>query len=161
MLFGTPLWFYVFLEPGYKHAADALYLTAAVWFLLLGLEQPRRRYLVAAGACLGLMLATRYANVALLGRAAGDVRRAARVAAAVVGRDGGGGDGGGALRGAGACAASRSRRRRAGSRSRPRSSDEPAFMRAAPPVRLAAGAGHAGRVGVPGSSGRSSTRSCR
>ena len=35
VLFGTPLWFYVFVEPGYKHAADTLYLTAAVWFLLL------------------------------------------------------------------------------------------------------------------------------
>jgi hypothetical protein len=66
VLFGTPLWFYVFLEPGYKHAADALYLTAAVWFLLLALEEPRRRWLVAAGVCLGLLLATRYANVALL-----------------------------------------------------------------------------------------------
>ena len=66
VLFGTPLWFYVVIEPGYKHAADTLYLTAAALFLLLGFEQPRRRYLVAAGACLGLMLATRYANVALL-----------------------------------------------------------------------------------------------
>jgi Dolichyl-phosphate-mannose-protein mannosyltransferase len=66
VLFGTPLWFYVFLEPGYKHAADTLYLTAAALFLLLGFHEPRRRYLIAAGAFLGLMLVTRYANVAIL-----------------------------------------------------------------------------------------------
>src|SRR4051812_35239627 len=66
VLFGTPLWFYVVAEPAYKHAADTLYLTAAAYFLLLGWRRPRQRYLLAAGACLGLMLATRYANVALL-----------------------------------------------------------------------------------------------
>ena len=64
-LFGTPLFYYATIEPGYKHAADALYATAAAWFLLLASREPRRRYLVAAGACLGLMLATRYANVAI------------------------------------------------------------------------------------------------
>jgi hypothetical protein len=67
VLFGTPLFFYATIEPAYKHAADALYSTAAALFLLLALRDPgRRRFLVAAGVCLGLMLATRYANVAML-----------------------------------------------------------------------------------------------
>jgi hypothetical protein len=64
-LFGTPLFYYATIEPAYKHAADALYATAAAWFLLLASKEPKRRYLAAAGACLGLMLATRYANVAI------------------------------------------------------------------------------------------------
>ena len=35
------------LEPGCKHAADTLYMTAAVWFLLLAAKRAARRYLVA------------------------------------------------------------------------------------------------------------------
>jgi hypothetical protein len=62
-LLGTPLYYYVVMEPGLKHAADTLYMTAAFWFLLLAYKNPRQRYLVAAGVFLGLMLTTRYANV--------------------------------------------------------------------------------------------------
>jgi len=65
-LFGTPLWWYVFLEPSWKQAADTLYMTAAVWFLLRVWKEPRRLDLAAAaGACFGFMLVTRYANVAM------------------------------------------------------------------------------------------------
>ena len=94
-------------------------------------REPRRRYLVAAGACLGLMLATRYANVAI---PVGVVvmfawTRAWRPLAWVLARDGG--DGGAALRGAGRArdpvrdAVGHARRaraaeRRAGSRTAPR-----------------------------------------
>jgi hypothetical protein len=148
VLFGTPLWFYVFLEPGYKHAADALYLTAAVWFLLLGLEQPRRRYLVAAGACLGLMLATRYANVALL---AGlpvmfGVRRAWRplwwvVTAAVVTAA--------VLYAIPVLRGITFDTPPGGFPVAASVSDEPAFMRAEQPVRLAAGAGMPVALGLP------------
>ncbi len=65
-VFGTPLWYYAVSSPSYKHAADTLYCTAAFWFLLRATRDPRRRYLVPAGICLGLLLATRYVNVALL-----------------------------------------------------------------------------------------------
>ena len=40
-------------------------------------------------------------------------------------------------------------------------SDEPAFMRAEPPLRLAAGAGMPVAIELPGTTARSSTRSCR
>jgi len=63
-LFGTPLFYYGALSPSLKHAADALYTTALFWFVLrLTGENPRRWDSVAAGACLGLLLATRYANI--------------------------------------------------------------------------------------------------
>jgi hypothetical protein len=65
-LFGTPLFFYGALNPAYKHAADTLYATAAVWFVLRSTRSDaRRRDYAAAGACLALLLATRYANAAL------------------------------------------------------------------------------------------------
>jgi hypothetical protein len=66
-LFGTPLFFYGVVRPSYKHAADTLYATAACFFLLRS-TQPgaRRRDFVALGVCFALLLATRYANVALL-----------------------------------------------------------------------------------------------
>jgi hypothetical protein len=66
-LFGSPLWWYVFLEPSWKQAADTLYVTAAIWFLLRAWKEPLRSDLAAcAGICVGFMLATRYANAALL-----------------------------------------------------------------------------------------------
>lgn len=65
-LLGTPLAYYAVMRPSYKHAADALYFTAATWLLLRAWKDPRRRYLLAAGACLGLSLATRYVNLMLL-----------------------------------------------------------------------------------------------
>jgi hypothetical protein len=66
-VFGTPLYFYAVLRPSYKHAADTLYATAAVFFLLRSLRPSARRLdFVAAGVCFGLLLVTRYANVALL-----------------------------------------------------------------------------------------------
>src|SRR5579872_3316856 len=65
-VFGTPLWFYAVANPSYKHAADALYSTAAFWFLLRATRNARPVYLIAAGACLALLLATRYANIGLL-----------------------------------------------------------------------------------------------
>jgi len=65
-LFGTPLFYYGVLQPSYKHAADALYATVGFWFVLRAtLPGARRRDYAAAGVCLALMLATRYANVAL------------------------------------------------------------------------------------------------
>jgi hypothetical protein len=65
-LFGTPLFFYGALNPSYKHAADTLYATAAFWFVLRSSRaDARRRDYAAAGACLALLLATRYANAAL------------------------------------------------------------------------------------------------
>jgi hypothetical protein len=64
-LFGTPLFYYATMRPSYKHAADTLYVTAAFWFLLRAWKDPRRRYLVGAGCCLGLALSTRYVNVTL------------------------------------------------------------------------------------------------
>ena len=48
-------------------------------------SEPRRRYLVAAGVCLGLMLATRYANVAFLAGVVVMFGLAPRVALALVG----------------------------------------------------------------------------
>jgi hypothetical protein len=65
-LFGTPLYFYGALGASYKHAADALYATALFWFVFRSIRPGARRlHFVAAGACLALLLATRYANVAL------------------------------------------------------------------------------------------------
>jgi hypothetical protein len=65
-LFGTPLFFYGVLNPAYKHAADTLYATAAFWFVLRSTRtDARRRDYAAAGTCLALLLATRYANAAL------------------------------------------------------------------------------------------------
>jgi hypothetical protein len=64
-LFGTPLFFYTVFEPGLKHAADTLYFTTACWFLLLAFRNPRTLYLLAIGGCFGVMLATRYANLAI------------------------------------------------------------------------------------------------
>jgi hypothetical protein len=64
-LFGTPLFYYGAFDPSLKHAADALYSTSLSWFVLRSAgENPRRRDFVAAGACLALLLATRYANIA-------------------------------------------------------------------------------------------------
>jgi hypothetical protein len=66
-LFGTPLFFYGVLAPSYKHAADTLYATAAMWFVLRSSKaDARRRDFVAAGVCMALLLTTRYANIALL-----------------------------------------------------------------------------------------------
>ena len=66
-LFGTPLFFYGAVEPSYKHVVDTLYATGAVFFVLASLRMhARRRDFAAAGLCFGLLLATRYANVALL-----------------------------------------------------------------------------------------------
>jgi dolichyl-phosphate-mannose-protein mannosyltransferase len=66
-LFGTPLYYYGVLSPSYKHAADALYATALMWFALRASRlEARRRDLVAAGVCMGLELVTRYANIALI-----------------------------------------------------------------------------------------------
>jgi len=63
-LFGTPLFYYGALSPSLKHAADALYSTALFWFVLRSTgEDQRRRDYVAAGACLALLLATRFANI--------------------------------------------------------------------------------------------------
>ena len=66
-LFGSPLYFYGGLATSYKHAADALYATAAFWFVLRSSrEDGQRRDFVAAGTCLALLLATRYANLGLV-----------------------------------------------------------------------------------------------
>ena len=65
-LFGSPLFFYGALNPSYKHAADTLYATALFWFVLRSSRtDARRRDYAGAGACLALLLATRYANGAL------------------------------------------------------------------------------------------------
>jgi hypothetical protein len=66
-LFGTPLWYYGVLQPSYKHAADTLYATAAFSYVLRSTRDGvRRRDYVAAGLCLALLLATRYANAGLV-----------------------------------------------------------------------------------------------
>ena len=66
-LFGTPLFYYGALAPSYKHAADTLYATAAMWFVLRSSsEGARRRDFVAAGVCMALLLVTRYANGAMV-----------------------------------------------------------------------------------------------
>jgi len=66
-LFGTPLFYYGVESTSYKHAADALYVTAACWFALRATRPAARRLdYVAAGACLGLAVVTRYANAAIL-----------------------------------------------------------------------------------------------
>jgi hypothetical protein len=66
-LFGTPVWFYGVLEPSYKHAADTLYATAGYFYLFRSTRvDARRREYLAAGLCFALLLATRYANVALV-----------------------------------------------------------------------------------------------
>jgi hypothetical protein len=60
--FGTPLWFYVYFEPSYTHAVDALLITSVMYLLLrahLGSETPT---LLLLGACLGVLPAVRYAN---------------------------------------------------------------------------------------------------
>jgi hypothetical protein len=65
-LFGTPLWFYGALTTSYKHAADALYATVAFWLVLRSIRAGARgRDYVAAGALLGLLVVTRYANAAI------------------------------------------------------------------------------------------------
>jgi hypothetical protein len=62
-LFGSPLWYYGVLQPSYKHAADTLYATTALWYVLRATRADVKRHeYVAAGLCLALMLATRYAN---------------------------------------------------------------------------------------------------
>lgn len=92
-VFGSPLFYYTAFQPSYKHAVDALALTAAAWLLLRALEGPSTRVLVALGACLAVLVSLRYANVALvpgmllpfaLQREWGAVRRVA-VALVVVG----------------------------------------------------------------------------
>lgn len=87
---GTPLFFYAALLPSYKHAVDTLFATLAVLLLWRALQRPDRARLAALGACIGLMIVTRTANVGmvpglllplLLRRR---VRAAAGVAAAMV-----------------------------------------------------------------------------
>ncbi|MFN2469294.1 MAG: glycosyltransferase family 39 protein [Gaiellaceae bacterium] len=65
-VFGSPLFYYTAFQPSYKHAVDALALTAAAWLLLLALESPSPRVLVGLGACLAFLVSLRYANVALV-----------------------------------------------------------------------------------------------
>jgi hypothetical protein len=66
-LFGTPLFNGGALSPVGKHAADTAYATAMFWFAWRS-QQPdaRRRDYVALGVCFGLLLATRYANIAFV-----------------------------------------------------------------------------------------------
>lgn len=65
-LFGSPLFYYTALQPSYKHAVDALALTAAAYLLLRATEAPSTQWLLGLGVCLGYLVTTRYANVALL-----------------------------------------------------------------------------------------------
>jgi hypothetical protein len=58
-LFGTPLFYYTLFSPSYSHAFDALLFTVAC--LLLVQRRP-----ILLGGVLGLMLAVRYANLAVL-----------------------------------------------------------------------------------------------
>jgi len=87
-LFGTPLYYYGAFWVSYKHAADTLYATALLWFVLRSTRaDARRRDFVGMGICLALLVATRYANAAflavLVGLPAFGYRRAARWGAAV------------------------------------------------------------------------------
>jgi len=65
-MFGSPLFYYTAFQPSYKHAVDALALTAAATLLLRAVEQPSARVLTGLGACLAFLVSLRYANVALV-----------------------------------------------------------------------------------------------
>lgn len=65
-VFGSPLFYYTAFQPSYKHAVDALAFTGAAYLLLRATEAPSPWALLGLGACLGFLVTTRYANVALL-----------------------------------------------------------------------------------------------
>jgi len=58
--FGTPLFFYVVFEPGAKHAADTLYLTAATFVLLRATSRLERSDAVWLGVLAALSINTRW-----------------------------------------------------------------------------------------------------
>ena len=60
--FGTPLWFYVYFEPSYTHAVDALLLTIVTCLILRSHRNGETWTCLALGACLGVLPAVRYAN---------------------------------------------------------------------------------------------------
>lgn len=62
--FGSPLFYYVIFEPGAKHAADTLFMTAASLLILRIHEGATTRHAVALGALAGVSVNTRYVNVA-------------------------------------------------------------------------------------------------
>lgn len=65
-VFGSPLFYYSAFQPSYKHAVDALFLTLLIYLLLVQVAQPARRTAMALGACLGVLITIRYANVGLI-----------------------------------------------------------------------------------------------
>jgi len=77
--FGTPLFFYVVFEPGAKHAADTLYLTAATYVFLRATSRLERSDAVWLGVLAALSINTRWGVNAVF-------FVAIAVAAALVGR---------------------------------------------------------------------------
>src|SRR5581483_9024119 len=65
-VFGSPLWYYASVSPSYSHAADAAAVSVAAAALLMTLRSPALRWRLVAGAALGLAVAVRPFNVALL-----------------------------------------------------------------------------------------------
>lgn len=63
---GTPLFYYAVFAPTYKHVIDTLYIMGAVVLLLRALDSPALLAYAGLGACLGLSVATRTANAALV-----------------------------------------------------------------------------------------------
>jgi hypothetical protein len=63
---GTPLFYYAVFAPTYKHVIDTLYIMGAVLLLLRALDRPSVLAYAGLGACIGLSIVTRTANVALV-----------------------------------------------------------------------------------------------
>jgi hypothetical protein len=65
-LFGSPLFYYTAFQPSYKHAVDALFVTAVAYLLLEASESATTRRALLLGACLAYLASIRYANVGLV-----------------------------------------------------------------------------------------------
>jgi len=65
-VFGSPLWYYASFSPSYSHAADAAAFSAAAAGLYLLLQSPALRWRLLTGAALGLAVAVRPFNAALI-----------------------------------------------------------------------------------------------
>ncbi len=62
VVFGTPLWFYIYLHPSMSHGCSFFLCTLAVWLFMRGREEARPIVLFGLGLVCGLAIATRFNN---------------------------------------------------------------------------------------------------
>ncbi|MFW6303366.1 MAG: glycosyltransferase family 39 protein, partial [Candidatus Sumerlaeota bacterium] len=78
ILFGSPLWFYLYLHPSMSHACSFFLCTLMVWEYEKWREHPRLYHFALMGLTCGLAMATRFNNGVFLLLAAGFLIRAGR-----------------------------------------------------------------------------------